>query len=87
MMYIRLGCCRCHCSPSGTRLLVNDQKDVIKAYEGPLWDEYLSLKHPHRQFQHLTGIEVLRVTCLSVSVSVVADKNGFCRRLGILWMI
>ncbi|CAG7787056.1 unnamed protein product [Allacma fusca] len=41
----------------GSRLLVNDQKDQIKVYQGPVWTDVLTINHPHRQFQHLTAIE------------------------------
>lgn len=45
-------------SPSDrSSLLTTDQKNELRVYRGPAWQEPLVIPHPHRQFQHLTPIQ------------------------------
>ncbi|KAH7955496.1 hypothetical protein HPB52_001046 [Rhipicephalus sanguineus] len=45
-------------SPSDrSSLLTTDQKNELRVYRGPAWQEPLIIPHPHRQFQHLTPIQ------------------------------
>jgi len=48
-----------HFNPlDGSKLLTNDQEDEVRVYQGPQWDQVLSFRHHHKQFQHLTPIKV-----------------------------
>ncbi|XP_014249313.1 DNA damage-binding protein 2-like [Cimex lectularius] len=40
----------------GNRLLTTDQHNELRVYRGPNFDLETIIYHPHRQFQHLTGI-------------------------------
>lgn len=42
----------------GSRLLTSDQHNELRVYQGPLWEDYLTIKHHHKQFQHITPVKV-----------------------------
>ncbi|XP_033097766.1 DNA damage-binding protein 2-like [Anneissia japonica] len=45
-------------SPDGSRLLTTDQHSELRIYSGPYWPEnYQTIVHPHRFFQHITPIK------------------------------
>ncbi|CAL8103985.1 unnamed protein product [Orchesella dallaii] len=53
---VALNCARF--SPvDGSRLLTSDQLDEIRIYQGPLWKDYVTIKHHHKQFQHITPVK------------------------------
>ncbi|CAN7986606.1 unnamed protein product [Ixodes hexagonus] len=41
----------------GSSILTTDQNSELRVYRGPLWQDVTIIKHPHRQFQHLTPIQ------------------------------
>lgn len=42
---------------NGNRLLTTDQHDELRVYKSPLFHLERTIRHPHRQFQHLTPIK------------------------------
>jgi len=64
-----------HFSPvDGSRLLTSDQLDEIRIYQGPLWEDYVTIKHHHKQFQHITPVKVLGESSLLLAISM----NDIC---------
>ncbi|ODN06330.1 DNA damage-binding protein 2 [Orchesella cincta] len=41
----------------GSRLLTSDQLDEIRVYQGPLWQDFITINHHHKQFQHITPVK------------------------------
>lgn len=66
-------------SPSnGTSLLTTDQYNELRVYTAPMWHLENTIPHPHRQFQHLTGIKAQWHPLEDLIVVGRYPDNKFC---------
>lgn len=62
----------------GSRLLTSDQKDEIRIYQGPLWEDYLTINHHHKQFQHITPIKVCVGVVFAMNRVLIQSHFLYC---------